>query len=215
MIFPIPIVNNLTFEMKEIDPKRRAAYGQGIRNNVYGLWIGVFDKFTFVDSVSSSFRRGLTLAWMDGAAQCGIKPEDYTPDERMALSDMINREIMFVTSFANAIADNSRDNGGKLGPLNQRTTLWVNRYNDAYNTGMRMACKDSKMMWVLGATERHCNTCAGLAGTVLRGSEWTRSGYVPQSPPNAMLECGGWKCDCRFEVTTSPVTSRPSIMMSL
>jgi hypothetical protein len=207
----IPIVNNLTFEKKQVDSRQVATYGRGVRANIYGLWTGTLDTFDFIDSMSTTIGRNLRFAWYAGAAQCGISQEELTPNERQALDDMVNSEIFHLVSFADSIIENSRNNGGKLTPHNQRAVLWVNRYNDAYNQAMLMACGDQKLEWQLGATERHCSTCAMLNGTVLRASVWEQTGYRPQNPPNPMLECEGWRCDCHFNVTTKPITASPPI----
>lgn len=196
---------------KQADPKRVANYGASIRAATYGLWSGRIDLFDFVEMMSAAFSRELRFAWYAGAEQCGIRPEDLTQEETLSLEEMVNQEIMFVMNFANSIMEGSRENGGKFAPLVDRTSLWVNRYQDAFNRGMMMACRDEKLVWRLGFTERHCSTCKTLDGTVLRASQWQRSGYRPQNPPNDLLECGGWKCGCYFERTDMPVTASPPL----
>lgn len=55
--------------------------------------------------------------------------------------------------------------------------------------------------WVLGGTIDHCTDCLELNGQTHTAAEWRAAGIEPQSPD---LECGGWNCDCRFELTDSP-----------
>jgi hypothetical protein len=57
-----------------------------------------------------------------------------------------------------------------------------------------------RMMWVYGDAD-HCSTCEQLNGIVAYASEWETLGVKPQSPPNPLLQCGGWRCKCSLRVT--------------
>lgn len=86
--------------------------------------------------------------------------------------------------------------------VHDRIDLWVNRYADVRNQAKIMTAEDKdKYEWVLGATEQHCVTCAGLNGIVATAKMWQDADVKPQSPPNGYLSCGGWKCDCSLEPT--------------
>jgi cytochrome c len=91
-------------------------------------------------------------------------------------------------------------------PLLDRVSLWANRYNEIVNLAMITCRPNDRFAWRLGATEQHCTTCAALNGVVATGAQWEASGYHPQNAPNAMLECGGWRCDCRMEYTEDKLT---------
>lgn len=64
-------------------------------------------------------------------------------------------------------------------------------------TGQR---EEPRYKWQYGDTE-HCTDCLALNDVVLTASEWRRIGIRPQSPD---LECGGWRCKCRFVPTDEP-----------
>ena len=51
---------------------------------------------------------------------------------------------------------------------------------------------EKKFVWVLGANDRHCPSCAALAGQVRTMAEWEAAGETPGS---AELLCGG-NCHC-------------------
>ena len=104
------------------------------------------------------------------------------------------------------VKDGSKENKGKLTPLLQRAQLWVNRYNDVKSEAQILACKDQKLRWDLGLTEKHCRTCYALNGKVKRASFWKKLGVRPQNAPNYLLECEGWKCDCGMVVTDEPLS---------
>lgn len=186
-----------------------STYRRNIRAAVRGLWTGAIGGDQFSSVMRTAIDRNLTTAWDEGAAECGVRPDEYTDAEHLALAEAILKEQGFVGEFRSAIEQGSRANGGKLTPLFNRVELWVNRYNDLKNQAKALVCKDAKLEWVLGATEKHCQTCNKLNGKVKRASQWEASGIHPQSPPNENLECGGWACQCTLRVTDKPLSKGP------
>lgn len=90
--------------------------------------------------------------------------------------------------------------------LTARIALWVKTGLSAVTQGRiyqrsRVGVDEPRYTWRLGATEQHCKDCLRLNGVTLTASEWARIGIQPQSP---QLECGGWNCDCRLELTDAP-----------
>lgn len=183
--------------------KSLSSYQAGINSAARGLWNGSLTILGFQAAMESSVTRGLTQGWYEGAAQCGIQPEDLTEDEINALQRLIADNVLYVPGLAEYIEANSKANGATFDSLSGRLALWVNRYNEARNLGQQKACADQKLKWRLGATEIHCDDCANADGRVYRASTWERYGWRPQSPD---LMCTGINCDCSFEVTDEPVT---------
>ncbi len=194
--------------LTELSPGQ-ANYGLAIRANVRALWAGVTDIDQFVDGMFSSIRRGLNRAWREGAKQCGIKPDELTPEELAAIVQVITNELLFVLSFADAIEAGSKANGGKLRPLLGRVELWESRYLDVTNRAILMACADKKIEWVMNPLKDNCTSCKSLNGKVKRGSTWERLGIRPQDPPNDKLKCKGHRCGCRGVPTDKPISRGP------
>lgn len=118
----------------------------------------------------------------------------YTPDEA-TLADEAQRDRLATVGGIVVFA-----------ALLSRLTLWQNTSVGAYTTGQVEATplageEEPRYTWRLGRTERHCSDCLRLDGVTLTASEWARAGIKPQSP---QLECGGWHCDCRLELTDAP-----------
>lgn len=178
------------------------AFRKAIRAAVRGLWTGALTKSDFLSVMDSALNRHLQAAWKEGAKECGIKPSEYTPEEKAALALFIYNQMGFVPGFADAIESGSKKNGGKLGPLMQRGGLWVNRYKQASNQATGMACKNKKLKWVYGDT-LHCRDCLKLNGRVYRASVWQSMGISPQS---SKLACKGYRCQCRWVETDEPLT---------
>jgi len=79
--------------------------------------------------------------------------------------------------------------------------MWVNRYTDVKNQAKIYFGGKTRLMWVEGDTKEKCPTCLALNGIVAFAQEWEMSGVRPQSPPNEILNCGGWNCSCTLQVT--------------
>lgn len=173
-----------------------ANYRRGIRSAAYGLWLGVMDYDQFYDTMDSVIRRGIPQAYYEGAAICGIQPNELTPEERQAIKEATWRETTSINGFAVFIEQRTKAKEGKWGTIQARVNTWINRYNDVRNAAKVSACADQKLQFVfnaLGVTKNPCNTCQNkLNGKVKRASYWKRVGVRPQNPPNPFLACGGW-----------------------
>jgi len=193
---------------------RRASTGKrdyrlGIRAAVRGLWNGAFDLFQFADAMIPTVQRGLTRAADDGLISVGIQPGERTPQEQIALDKRINSEFAHILPFGRDIVAGSKANGGLLRPLLDRAEMWILRYTDVENEARTMAANDPKLEWVWDPAKEHCTSCARLNGKVKRASFWREMGVLPQNPPNAKLECGGWRCGCILRPTDKPVSRGP------
>ena len=162
------------------------------------------DTFGFVDSFVYSIDAQLTRAWNEGAREVDVDPTDFTAEDTQKLDEIIANEHDYILTLAQDIEDarianmNLDDFRSKFAG---RIDLWVNRYTDTVNSAKIWFGGKIKLEWVMGATEQHCQTCAQLNGIVAWSSEWLESGIQPQNPPNGMLECEGWRCDCHLNQT--------------
>jgi len=187
-----------------------ANFRMDIRSNFRALWKGIWDFDQFFDSMMGTIRTGFTKAWYEGAAKCGIKPNELSPEERLQMEATINNQFQYIDGVATAIEAGSQANKGKLTPLLRRADIWVNGYRATVTQAQIMACKDKKLKWIEGDTKVKCVDCLAYDQRVYRGSTWVRYGIRPQSPE---LACHGFNCQCRFEVTDDPCTpGRPPRM---
>lgn len=184
-----------------------AGLRSAIRAAIRGLWAGEMDAYGFWEAMGAAFRLNLPLAWRAGAAVCGIKPEEYTPEEQAALTNLINEQYRHMAAFADQIIAGDKAHGGKLATQLARGETWVTTWRTAYAKAQAMACGNRKLEWMLGDAE-HCSSCLKLAGKVKRANYW-RDHVLPQNPPNDQLECGGWRCQCRLVPTDAPASKGP------
>ncbi len=180
-----------------------ADFRRNIRGAVRGLWSGALDIFGFLESMNATINRGFNMAWNEGAASVGLTPDERTDEERNALYTAINGDLSQTIALANAIIKGQKQYGGKLTPLLRRAEMWTLRYGAIVSQAMAMAGRDKKLKWVWSPEKEHCESCQVLNGRVYRASVWARYNLRPRSRD---LQCRGYRCGCRFETTTDPVT---------
>ena len=188
-------------------------YRAALRAAVRGLWGGAMDYGDFYDAMDAAIERGFTAAQREGAAECGISPDEMTTDEKKALQSAIVKERGFIDGFAEYIEAHDKAHDGKLEPLFSRVNRWVDRYNDVRNRAKLMACGDKKLEWVLGMYKKeHCPSCIKLAGVIKRASFWQEHDVRPQHPTKlqCMIAAGGVSvCGCGFRETDRHCTPGP------
>lgn len=166
---------------------------------VYDLWNGEVTEDEFIDRLADLVEQQLTRAWNEGMRENGLDPESDMLDEwTQELQDIITSEYSYIDGFA---ADIVKGRGGSVAEFQARAQLWANRYADVVNRAkVATASAGAKMEWVYGDTE-HCDVCAALNGIVAFASEWEELNVYPQNPPNDLLTCGGWRCQCELRPT--------------
>jgi hypothetical protein len=180
------------------------SFRRNIRASVRGLWSGAISKRQALLTFRSAIEKAIDQAWIEGAAECGIQEEDLTVEELTARDEFIFEQNDLAPDFIDAIADNSKINGGQLTSLLQRAEMWINQYSSAKQQSEAMACKDEKREWRVGRTE-HCRTCLALNGQVRRMSFWINN-VMPRNAPNEKLECRGFRCQCVLRKTDKPIS---------
>lgn len=170
---------------------------EGLVNGVYANLVGG----DFIDAMASLIQGQLTQAF-----QQAFEDEGYTdynmPDYlNAALESMILSQYDYVDQFYRDIVD-ARIDGTSISPLLARARLWANQWQAAYNEAIRLMTLEGggNLVWVYGEAE-HCEQCNSLNGIVASAKEWDELGVQPQNPPNNMIACGGWNCQCSLTPT--------------
>ena len=183
-------------------------YAKDIRGIARVVWQGLpLDGYSLMwDTVGL----GITAAWAQGAASCGIAEEDLTLDERIRRDMLVNEQRGHIMGFLDWVYAHRRDGPDKLkqSVILARAAIWGNRWSQAYQVSMTMACANQKTMWMLGPTE-HCDSCLKLNGKAKRNSYWQRMGILPRVPGAPYLKCQGYNCQCTLELTDEPLSKGP------
>jgi hypothetical protein len=215
MTLPAEFIGELGAVVKAMIARldERKTYDQ-YRSRLWGAMLRLYNggrDANFVSGFVRSIDVQLTEAWNKGAADVDIAPDEQSKEDRDVLTAIIDNETKFIERIMGEIADD-RDAGMTRDDFDKkygaRVDLWANRYNETVNRAHVQLGSKVRMEWVLGATEEHCETCAALNGIVAFGVEWEQARLHPQMPPNDLLECEGWRCDCKLEVTKKRRTAR-------
>lgn len=182
--------------------KSLEGWAKSLRANARGVWLSELDVISFTQSMDAGIRRYFNMAWNEGAAICGIKPDERTPEENQALNEQMLISSNAIFGLWRFINENSKENNGLWRKTLARLELWKNSYSRVFELAKQMSCKNKKLLWQYGATE-HCNSCRRLNGKVYRASTWQQMGIYPKSP---LLECGGFRCQCRLVPTKLRLT---------
>ena len=180
--------------------KDAASYTRQLTNNVHALYSKAMNRRGFISDTGGIIEKELKTAWLTGADEMMVLPEDMTPEDHAFIQGIIINEKSFLESFADDIQNASGDKAG-WEKFQLRIGIWVSRIVDVENQARLYFGKKQRMIWNLGATHEHCDTCARLNGIVAFAEEWQEADVHPQGPPNEHLECGGWECGCTLTPT--------------
>lgn len=172
-------------------------YVRQLRGLIRAVYNGILGG-EFIDIMANLIQGQLTQAFQQAIDGYGA---DWNDELRAALESMILSEYEHVDRLYRDVVD-ARVDGLSVDPLLARADLWANRWNDAHNRANQIlaATFGERMIWIYGDTD-HCETCERLNGIVAFAREWESLGVSPQNPPNPVLQCGGWRCQCRLEPT--------------
>jgi hypothetical protein len=143
---------------------------------------------------------GLNEAWRLGMRQNNVT--EILPEWQDIVDGIVADERGHIPDFAGwitEVAGNAPSIGAAITQAQGRLSLWIGRYNDVYNQAILISADEkTKLKWVMGPTEKHCQSCATLDGVVAYQREWDESQVHPQQPENPVLYCGGWNCQCEL-----------------
>jgi hypothetical protein len=141
-------------------------------------------------------------ALLDGYADGGSPMASLDEEARKALSVWRAEQSPFLRKFADELFDTPFT----YEQLQRRADLWINKsINPIYFTGLELANRNQRFMWVVDPIKEHCPSCLKLNGQVHRMKDYTRTGLLPQSDK---LICGGYQCGCSLQPTTQPARGR-------
>lgn len=191
----------------------RVAKAAGITLHVQSMKTYNFYLRALREYARDLYQSGDDSVWLDrmteliqdqltGAFRAGLREVDaqMTDELQAALDEIVNSEYDHVLDLGTSILE-ARDAQSGTEGIYSRLDSWAERWNDVKDKAMLLAApKDLAFQWVYGDTE-HCETCATLNDTIAYAGAWNRAGLKPQNPPNELLDCGGWRCQCRLEPT--------------
>lgn len=135
------------------------------------------------------------LAFVAGMQSGGVSGDEMTAAEKAIVAGWTATQLAHVDQYsADAVA--AGQDPAERDKIMARLELWVAAILALGGQGLMSANGDAMGTWRLGATERHCRTCANLHGKRHRLSWYKSRGLIPREPGSASLECKGYRCDC-------------------
>jgi hypothetical protein len=133
------------------------------------------------------------VGWADGGASGPIPG---------ALQDWVNtridQEVGYIADMFQGLKElrAEGDMDALANFIQDRAQGYTASLEGVYLQGKAYAMGERPGVWHLGATEVHCDTCAGLDGKTHPISWYIDNKLVPRQAGNTNFECGGWRCDC-------------------
>lgn len=191
-----------------------SAYLRTLMELIDSAFTGIVDRAAFGELGRGEISSAFWSAYQNGLQDAGVDTEEVVEGEREFVHQLAIAERRYWTSLANelykqvlpAVTDEPLLAPAKHAQYIDRMELWVDKgLRNMYNQGLMSARANPMLRWVLGQTVEHCRTCLAADGQVHRASLWEKHDLQPGS---STCECGGWKCDCKFEVTTDKANGR-------
>jgi len=214
----MPLKNSILFDVCDSIPalwhivsiKTLEMFDRQLWSYALEFFRGEVSDNQFESDFIAAIENQLTKAWNEGADEVGVPVSEMTEDDLAILSGIISEEIGYLTGLAVDIIDIIKDTEGMTdkealdafrSQFRPRIDIWASKYNEVMNTSKIHFGGKIRLVWRLGATELHCETCSALDGIVAYAYEWEQSGITPGESGSSVLSCGGWNCDCRLEET--------------
>lgn len=166
---------------------------------------GALNKADFKRDMKALINHQFTLGWLAGAREIGVDGADG----QNHLDALVDDEYQYIQQFADAV---QATKAITIEDIRRRVGLWANQFLRIKNRAMLLLGGDKRLVWKLGQTESHCQSCLALNGHIATAKEWAKANIQPQ---DRQLECGGWNCDCAFQPTTDALTRGPIPMSSV
>ena len=148
-------------------------------------------RLSMSTALSQAYLETLDAAYQDGG---GELPVDA--DTAAWARGVIDAQFGFIDELFENMRQLRKE--GETDPAayaNARADAYASALDGFYTEAKMYGSKNVMLTWRLGATEKHCKTCASLDGQSHKISWYIDRDYIPRKPA-AGMECGGWNCDC-------------------
>ncbi len=158
----------------------------------------------FTSAMTGELGTDSIAVYQEGMREGGIKdpPAEMDDNDGAAIDDWLGTQIPYVSGFASdAVAVSKLTGDDKAAARTDvlgRVDTWVASLESLGRIGTASAKANGMGTWQLGATEKHCQTCANLDGQRHRLKWFVSKNYIPRQPGSTTLDCGGYNCDCQI-----------------
>ena len=186
------------------DALKVAGY-DGIRTvmfgSVFGSVFGYLSGGSLADAsgrmsaaVAKAYIEAADVAYQEAGAELPLDE-----DTAAWVRGQIDAQFGFIDQLFEDLKQVRKDGDFDAGAIaNARAEGYASGLDGFFNEVMLRGSSNKVAYWRLGATEKHCKSCASLDGQGHRISWYIERDYIPRKSGCA-LDCGGWECDCRLE----------------
>jgi hypothetical protein len=173
----------------------RAEMSGGIHDAIYDYLTGsgyiTIYKALMAAAISQAYIETADIAYQDAGAELPLDPETAA----WARAEL-DAQLGFVDQlFENLRELRKEDDVNATAEALARANGYASGLDGFYNEAVLRGSRNQMVTWHLGATEKHCKTCASLDGHRHKISWLVDNDYIPRKP-GAGMECNGYNCDC-------------------
>lgn len=176
-------------------------YNDQLTNAVHDVWNGHSSAIDLRRAHKAMLKDFAPKVYEEGLREGSVDELDDEDQAVMdeAVGDWLGAQFEHINSFAKDVETAKGDKDLRPAILD-RVAMWVDSLRSLGDLGKAYALKNERGQWVLGATEKHCDTCLKLSNMKPHRLSWfTERGYIPRQNGSGTLECGGWLCDCEIQ----------------
>ena len=186
------------YDLRYVKGYSAGSYRAGIIDAARSFW-KEGSRGNFSTRMNTLIKFGLNDAWVAGAALVNVNKDEFEQEDWDEIGRIVAEEKSHVADLLDYLDTLANDPKGSLQSAMPRLEMWANRFNDVVNQAMVWFGGKTRLKWVMGPTEDHCDSCGKLNGIVAWAREWETADIRPQSHD---LQCHGYNCLCRLEPTT-------------
>ncbi len=178
-------------------PSIRGEMSGEIHDAVYDYLTGSGNVTTYraamVLAISQAYVEAADIAYQDGGGELPLDDDTAT-----WARGQLDAQLSFVDGLFESLRElRKEDDVNAAAEALGRANGYASALDGYYNEALLRGSKNQTVTWVLGSTEKHCKTCAGLDGQRHRISWFIDRDYIPRKN-GAAMECRGYNCDCRM-----------------
>lgn len=173
----------------------RDNYFAEIYDAVEGYLRGTQPVTSFRNKMSIAMSEAFTDAVYEGYQQAGAElPLDKEVQDWLTVRIGAERENII------SLFDRLKKEWDGIDPIAEamaRAEGYARTLDAIYAEAKLRGMSNQMVTWILGQTEKHCDTCAKLAGKKHSIKYLLKNNYIPRKP-DAGMDCKGYNCDCRI-----------------
>lgn len=134
-------------------------YGMSLRRNLNSLISGKISRDDYITKQRSVIDKHFRDAYLEGKLYSQSTETSLSSYDNHMLSQLVAKEMVFMSKFADDVVS-----GGGSMPYSKRLNMYIDSLVALFTSGkMAFIPEDSIIYWILGDTDKHCETCISIA----------------------------------------------------